>query len=99
MLQPGHPENFYDLFAICPNEALRQRLNQVELRIDNWHNLMPRRERERSVVKKGTESDEAFARRMHLGALHGHPPGAASGGRRLCQERSPRLSDLLSLAR
>ncbi|WP_139558009.1 BPTD_3080 family restriction endonuclease [Methylotetracoccus oryzae] len=68
VLLPGHPENYYDGFSLCPNEALRQKLNQVELLIDNWHNLMPKKEPDRSVVKKGAESDEAYVRRV-LGKL------------------------------
>ena len=47
---------------------MRQKLNQVELLIENWHTLMPLKEQDRSVVKKGKESDEAFARRV-LGKL------------------------------
>jgi type III restriction enzyme len=57
VLRPGHPENYYDHFSICPNESLRQRLNQAEIVIENWHTLMPQEEPERSVVKKGPESD------------------------------------------
>lgn len=68
VLHPGHPENYYDAFSLCPNEALRQKLNQVELLIDNWHNLMPLKEQDRSVVRKGAESDEAYVRRV-LGKL------------------------------
>ncbi|PRE26206.1 type III restriction endonuclease subunit R [Burkholderia multivorans] len=68
VLQPGHPENYYDTFSLCPNEALRQKLNQVELFIDNWHNLMPLKDQDRSVVKKGAESDESYVRRV-LGRL------------------------------
>ena len=64
VLLPGHLENYYDLFSLCPNEALRQKLNQVELLIDNWHSLMPLKVQDRSVVKKGTESDEAYVRRV-----------------------------------
>lgn len=71
VLQPGHPENVYDVFGLCPNEAWRQRLNQAEVRIENWHTLMPLREADRSVVKKGAESDEAFVRRV-LGRLADH---------------------------
>ena len=47
---------------------MRQQLNRVELVIENWHTLMPLKEQARSVVKKGKESDEAFARRV-LGKL------------------------------
>lgn len=71
VLQPGHPENYYDIFSLCPNEGLRQKLNQVELVIENWHSLMPLKEQDRSVVKKGAESDEAYVRRV-LGKLSGY---------------------------
>lgn len=71
ILLPGHPENYYDAFSLCPNEALRQKLNQVEIQIDNWHNLMPLKQQDRSVVRKGAESDEAYVRRV-LGKLAGY---------------------------
>ena len=67
-LNPGDEKNVYDQFNLCPNEALRTRLNQAELLIENWHTLMPLKNQERSVVKKGKESDEAFTRRV-LGKL------------------------------
>ncbi|SFM25475.1 type III restriction enzyme [Ectothiorhodospira mobilis] len=68
VLKPGHPLNVYDEFNLCPNEAMRQQLNQMQLAIENWHVLMPLKEQARSVVKKGQESDEAFTRRV-LGPL------------------------------
>jgi len=71
ILQPGHPDNYYDAFSLCPNEAMRQKLNQAELLIENWHTLMPLKEQDRSVVKKGAESDEAYVRRV-LGKLAGY---------------------------
>lgn len=71
ILQPGHPENYYDAFSLCPNETMRQKLNQAELLIENWHTLMPLKEQDRSVVKKGAESDEAYVRRI-LGKLAGY---------------------------
>ncbi len=71
VLLPGEPDNYYDEFDLCPSEALRQKLNQAEVLIENWHTLMPLKEPDRSVVKKGTESDEAFTRRV-LGKLAGH---------------------------
>lgn len=70
VLYPGRLDNYYDLFTLCPNEALRQKLNQVELLIENWHALMPLKPQDRSVVRKGRESDEAFVRRV-LGKLAG----------------------------
>jgi len=60
--------SYYDEFNLCPSEALRQKLNQAEVLIENWHTLMPAAEPKRSVVKKGPETDEAFTRRV-LGKL------------------------------
>jgi type III restriction enzyme len=68
VLYPGEPGNYYDAFGLCPSESLRQKLNQAELLVENWHALMPLKEVDRSVVKKGAESDEAFTRRV-LGKL------------------------------
>lgn len=64
VLYPGHEKNVYDEFRLCPNDAMRQKLNQVALRVENWHTLMPLKAPDRSVVKKGAESDEAFTRRV-----------------------------------
>lgn len=71
VLYPGHPENYYDTFGLCPNESMRSKLNQAEVLVENWHSLMPLKEQERSVVKKGAESDKAFVRRV-LGKLAGY---------------------------
>lgn len=60
--------SYYDEFNICPDNAMRQKLNQAEVLIENWHTLMPAKEPEWSVVKKGPETDEAFTRRV-LGRL------------------------------
>jgi len=68
VLLPGNPASVYDEFHLCPSEALRQKLNQAEVLIENWHTLMPLKPTTRSVVKKGAESDEAFTRRV-LGKL------------------------------
>ncbi|MGY0619874.1 DEAD/DEAH box helicase family protein [Lysobacter sp. A378] len=71
VLYPGHPQNYYDAFGLCPNEAMRSKLNQTELLVENWHTLMPLKEQARSVVKKGAESDKAFVKRV-LGKLAGY---------------------------
>lgn len=71
VLYPGGPDNYYDAFGLCPSDALRQKLNQAEVLIENWHTLMPQNQPERSVVKKGDESDEAYTRRV-LGKLAGY---------------------------
>ncbi|SEG13389.1 BPTD_3080 family restriction endonuclease [Jhaorihella thermophila] len=60
--------SYYDEFNLCPTESMRQKLNQAEILIENWHTLMPLKDTARSVVKLGPESDEAFARRV-LGKL------------------------------
>lgn len=64
VLYPGDSNNAYDEFSTCPSEALRQKLNQAELLVENWHTLMPAKELDRSVVKKGRETDEVFTRRV-----------------------------------
>jgi len=64
VLYPGHEKNVYDEFRLCPNESMRQKINQAALLVENWHALMPLKEQDRSVVKKGAESDEAFTRRV-----------------------------------
>ncbi|WP_295915244.1 DEAD/DEAH box helicase family protein [uncultured Xanthomonas sp.] len=71
VLYPGHPDNYYDLFGLCPNEAMRSKLNQAEVLVENWHTLMPLKQQDRSVVRKGPESDKAFVRRV-LGKLAQH---------------------------
>lgn len=63
--------SYYDEFNLCPSESMRQKLNQAEVLIENWHTLMPLKEVQRSVVQKGKESDEAFTRRV-LGKLASH---------------------------
>jgi type III restriction enzyme len=71
VLLPGHTDNVYDQFNLCPTSALRNRLNQAVILIENWHTLMPLKEPTRSVVKKGQESDKAYVKRV-LGPLSQH---------------------------
>lgn len=71
VLMPGNTDNYYDSFLLCPSESLRQKLNRADVLIENWHTLMPLKPQERSVVKKGKESDEAFTKRV-LGKLAIH---------------------------
>jgi type III restriction enzyme len=71
VLMPGNTDNYYDVFDLCPSEAMRQKLNRAEVLIENWHTLMPLKAPDRSVVKKGKEGDEAFTRRV-LGKLASH---------------------------
>jgi type III restriction enzyme len=71
VLLPGNPANAYDEFSTCPSESMRQKLNQAEVLVENWHALMPAKEPDRSVVKKGRETDEVYTRRV-LGRLAQH---------------------------
>lgn len=71
VLYPGDTDNAYDQFNLCPTAAMRQRLNQAVILIENWHTLMPLKEPNRSVVKKGKESDKAYVKRV-LGTLSQH---------------------------
>lgn len=63
VLQPSHKQNYYDEFDIVPAD-LKTKLYEGKVKIINWHMLMPLKELERSVVKIGPESDEAFTRRV-----------------------------------
>ncbi len=63
--------SYYDQFNLCPDQTMRQKLNDAAIMIENWHSLMPAKDQDRSVVKKGAESDEAFTRRV-LGNLAGY---------------------------
>ncbi|MBK6291701.1 MAG: DEAD/DEAH box helicase family protein [Ignavibacteria bacterium] len=71
VLMPGDERNVYDEFVLCPTAAMRQKLNGAVILNENWHSLMPLKQSERSVVKKGQESDKAFVRRV-LGPLAAH---------------------------
>ena len=68
VLYPSHEKNVYDEFGILPSAAMREQLSQAAILVENWHSLMPLKVPEKSVLKKGAESDEAFTRRV-LGDL------------------------------
>lgn len=63
VLQPSDEQNYYDAFDIVPAD-LKTKLYEGKVKIVNWHMLMPLKELQRSVVKIGAESDEAFTRRV-----------------------------------
>ena len=63
VLRPGNEPNVYDDFEICPRQT-REKLARADILVINWHMLMPLATPERSVVKKGRESDKAFTRRV-----------------------------------
>jgi len=63
VLQPSDDQNYYDAFDIVPAD-LKTKLYEGRVKVINWHVLMPLKEQQRSVVKIGPESDEAFTRRV-----------------------------------
>ena len=65
VLEPSHPENYYDAFRIVPS-ALLDKLRQGKVVIRNWHALNWEGEDKiagkRGVDKRGAKSDEAYVR-------------------------------------
>lgn len=62
-LDPKHSESLFTQFDLIPS-YLSTALGQIKVQVSNWHMLAPKEEPARSVVKKGPESDKAFARRV-----------------------------------
>ncbi len=64
VLLPAGPGNYYDEFNIVP-PGMRDKLREGKVLVRNWHALMPLDPNDGpKVVKKGPESNEAFARRV-----------------------------------
>ena len=65
VLEPAHPENYYEAFRIVPS-GLLDKLRQGKVMICNWHTLNWETEEKiagkRSVDKRGAKSDEAYVR-------------------------------------
>ena len=73
VLEPSHPENYYEAFRVVPSPLLDQ-LRQGKVIVRNWHALNWETEeqvgRKRSVDKRGAKSDEAYVRDV-LGEMAG----------------------------
>ena len=67
VLEPSHPENYYEAFRIVPSHLL-DKLRQGRVIIRNWHALNWESEEKiaskRSVDKRGAKSDEAYVREV-----------------------------------
>ena len=67
VLEPSHPENYYEAFRIVPSSLL-DKLRQGKVIVRNWHALNWETEekvaRKRSVDKRGAKSDEAYVREV-----------------------------------
>ena len=62
-LDPKHPESLYVAFDLIPPQYTPL-LGQVRVQVMNWHQLAPKEDPKRSVVRRGRESDAAFCRRV-----------------------------------
>jgi len=77
VLRPDNPENYYDAFDLVPVKY-RTHLQNGKVLVTNWHAFAPESEHSEggtsyTVVDKGPETKEAFARRI-LGDLHDRMP-------------------------
>ena len=65
VLEPSHPENYYEAFRIVPSTLL-DKLRQGKVVIRNWHALNWETQEKiagkRGVDKRGAKSDEAYVR-------------------------------------
>lgn len=77
VLRPEHPDNYYAAFDLVPT-TLRPLMQQGRVLVTNWHRFNPESEhveggRSYTVVNKGPEDPESFARRV-LEDLYGRGP-------------------------
>lgn len=63
VLQPFNEKNYFQNYNIVKNDDW-QKLNLGNIVIHNWHNFYELNDKDREVVKKGKESDEAFFKRL-----------------------------------
>ena len=75
VLEPSHPENYYEEFHIVPSHLL-DKLRQGRVTIRNWHALNWESEEKiaskRSVDKRGAKSDEAYVREVLADMANAH---------------------------
>ena len=77
VLRPESSDNYYDAFELIPTK-LRPLLNSGKVLVTNWHRFAPESPQTEggstySVVNKGEETPDAFAKRV-LGELHERAP-------------------------
>ncbi len=67
VLQPSHPENYYEAFRVVP-PALLDKLRRGKVAVRNWHVFNWETEeqiaRKRGVDKRGAKSDETYVRNV-----------------------------------
>ena len=62
-LLPSDPTSVFQRFDLIPDQ-LAGLLGQVKVQVMNWHQLAPKEDPKRSVLRRGKESDSAFGRRV-----------------------------------
>jgi type III restriction enzyme len=62
-LLPADPESTYTGFDLIPGPYTTL-FGQVKVMVVNWHQLAPKEERRYRVLRRGPETDSAFARRV-----------------------------------
>ena len=62
-VDPTHPEAAYFSFDLVPPQ-FSTLIGRINVQVMNWHMLAPKEDAKNSVVKRGAESDQAFARRV-----------------------------------
>jgi type III restriction enzyme len=62
-LDPRHPKSVFVEFDLIPPQYSGL-IGQIHLQVMNWHQLAPKEDPKRSVVRRGRESDGAFCRRV-----------------------------------
>jgi len=62
-LLPSDPGSAYSRFDLIPGQYAGM-LGQLKVQVINWHQLAPKEDPRRSVLRRGRESDSAFARRV-----------------------------------
>ena len=77
VLRPEDSDNYYDAFELIPHK-LRPLLNSGKVLVTNWHQFAPESPHSEggqtyTVVDKGDETPDAFARRV-LGELYDRAP-------------------------
>lgn len=63
VLQPFNEKNYFQNYNIVKNDDW-QKINLGNIVIHNWHNFYELNDKDKEVVKKGKESDEAFFKRL-----------------------------------
>lgn len=61
-LLPSDPGSVFQRFELIPGQFAGG-LGQIKVQVLNWHQLAPKEDPKRSVLRRGPESDSAFCRR------------------------------------